>query len=255
MSNKTGRKPAQIDTEGGPGTYDEHRYFDDNVKVHEFGQRRESKLDLTPGPGSYEHHTRSELVNNSSPKWNWRGQSPRKSMKADPEGGPGTYEEHRRFDDNAKVHEFGQRRESKLDFYPGPGSYEHHLRSEMRNNSSPSWKWKGQSPRKRQTIDTEGGPGTYEEHRRFNDNVKGGEFGHKRNLPLDVTPGPGTYEHHRRTETVNNSNPKWNWRDQSPRKTRTIDPDGGPGTYEEHRYFNDSVRGIEFGYRREQPVD
>ena len=117
------------------------------------------------------------MRNNSNPKWDWKGQTERKQPTADPEGGPGTYDEHRRFDDNARVQEFGQRRDYPTDSNPGPGSYEHHLGTEMRNNANPKWDWKGQTERIAPKTDPEGGPGTYDEHRRFDDNVKVQEFG------------------------------------------------------------------------------
>ena len=252
---QTERGEPAADPEGGPGTYDEHRNFDDNCRTHEFGQRRELPVDTTPGPGSYEEQARTEMKNNTNPKWNWKGQTERGEPAVDPEGGPGTYEEHRHFDDNARVHEFGQRREGKVDSNPGPGSYEHHLGTEMRNNSNPKWNWQGQSERIDPKQDPEGGPGTYEEHRHFDDNARVHEFGQRRELPTDSNPGPGSYEHYLGTEMRNNSNPKWNWRGQTERGEPAVDPEGGPGTYDEHRHFDDNARVHEFGQRRESKVD
>ena len=120
-----------MNPEGGPGTYHEHRNFDDNARVHEFGQRREEKLDSNPGPGSYEHHVTKEMANNTNPKWIWQNITGRKDTIIGVEGGPGTYEEHRKFGDNAKVHEFGQRREERSPDGPGPGHYDDHTIHEM----------------------------------------------------------------------------------------------------------------------------
>ena len=51
--NNTGRIEIVIDPNGGPGTYDDGRNFGDDVKVQEFGIRREEKIPLGPGPGHY----------------------------------------------------------------------------------------------------------------------------------------------------------------------------------------------------------
>jgi hypothetical protein len=107
MRNQTSRKEAIKDPEGGPGTYEERRNWDDNARVHEFGQRREQPIPNGPGPGTYDEHVTKMMENNSNPKWDMRNQTGRQDAIGDPEGGPGTYEERRNWDDDARVHEFG----------------------------------------------------------------------------------------------------------------------------------------------------
>ena len=136
------------------------------------------------------------MINNSNPKWDWRNQTERREPPQNPDGGPGTYDERRRFDDNARVEEFGQKREIKIDQTPGPCDYEHHVPKDMINNSNPKWDWKNQTDRREPVQNPEGGPGTYEEHRRFDDNARVEEFGQRRIIKTDQTPGPCDYEHH-----------------------------------------------------------
>merc|ERR1740117_1301334 len=173
------------------------------------------------------------MIKNSNPQWNWQNQTGRREAVKDPEGGPGTYDEHRRFNDNARVEEFGQKREIKIDQIPGPCDYDHHVPSEMNKNSNPQWKWENQTGRREPVVNPEGGPGTYEEHRRFNDNARVEEFGQKREIKIDQTPGPCDYEHHAPSEMIRNSNPQYKMEGKTGRIEAFKDTEGGPGTYDE----------------------
>ena len=171
------------------------------MKGGEFGQRRESKTELTPGPGSYENHTCTEIVNNSNPKMDMKGRSPRKTQKPDPENGPGSYKYYN-VGKSGKSCDFGYRREIKTDNNPGPGSYDHHKRTEMANNSAPKWCFDAQASRHETRCDSEGGPGSYNDPRYFGNQAKGLEFGFRREIKGQDFPGPGFYEPHNRSELI-----------------------------------------------------
>ena len=103
MNNKTGRREPVVNPDGGPGTYEENRRFNDNARVEEFGQKREIKIDQTPGPCDYDHHHPHEMIRNSNPQWKWENKTGRREAFKDTEGGPGTYDELRQFGDNPRA--------------------------------------------------------------------------------------------------------------------------------------------------------